>query len=396
MKAVAAAGVFALSINAAPVALQYDGWHAFQAYTYADRGHRLFAQRKWQQAAQAYAAAYARDPRNISYLQMAQTAAAAMRPKPPPPAPPTMQPPLLLPVAHAQPKYALIALAPTAGSARTLVADTAGRYWGPVVRLAEPAPQPLAMRAVETAATPAALLLRSEPMISPSPATEKRLSLQAGFSYRPAAPTLSSSEALLGRGGSWTSAAARVNGNAARPLALTGFLYSAQSQQGFGVDPKSLQAGVSLRWQPHPAVSVEAGRLIKIGAQARNDWMLRAGIGFGAWQPADLSKNHWLHWQARADAALIGVSRRDVFAQADARLGLGVRLNDRASITPYIGSTATLQKDTRTATLLEASPGLWLHLEGRVPLDARLEYRQKLAGSAASSNGVALTLGFAF
>jgi hypothetical protein len=391
MKAIAAVSVFALSVSVAPVAIKRESWQAYRAYAYADHGHRLVARQQWASAAEAFSAAQARDPGNSSYAQMLRYASARLKPKPRI-LPQNPSPLVLASADHPAQSKTLIAIAPAVGSSQKLVADTKGRYWGALVRLTEAAP---VLVAAEVREAPT-VLLRAEPLMPTTPTPAKWLTFQTGMSYRPGAAAIASSEALLGRGGSWLDMAARLNGSAAHPLSLTGFLYSAQPAQRFGIESQSLQAGFGLRWQPHPAITVEAARLVKIGAQARNDWMLRAGAGVGQWRPANRAQTQWLHWQARADAALIGLERRDIFAQADARLGVGFRLSDTASITPYVSSTATLQKDTKTATLLEASPGLWLHLDGRLPLDARFEYRRKIAGSATSSNGVALTFGFAF
>jgi hypothetical protein len=412
-----------LGITILPIFHARSGWAKFQANTYVERDNRLHEQ----------------NPKIIAYEFMEKFAIGNQRPEQQAVSV-QVKPMVKLPIAALKNQilsakdlpeddYILMAIVPASGSDRTLVKDSEGQYWGPVVRIAfaqtqkPPLPEPVTPMLVSTSVpqpptTDAELaynaladkdFTKARSLFARAIATDPRpqwiadsrplskwLSIQSGVTYRNAAPNIATSQALLGQGGSWFDAAVRVNGNPDRPLALVGFVYGAQNRRQYGINPNSLQAGFGLRWNPVKTVTVEAIRLQKLGNQSRNDWMLRAGAGTGVWRPADIAQMRWLHWQARADAAVIGFSRRDIFAQADARIGLGLRLSDELSLTPYIGSTATLQKDIRTASLIEASSGLWLHRSSKLPLDARLEYRYKIAGSAAASNGAAVTLSFGF
>jgi tetratricopeptide (TPR) repeat protein len=439
VKALISIFLLILSITVAPILHARNAWTKFQADTYSVRGQRLLDAHRWQDAATAFAAAHQRSPQIASYTLLEKFALAlktAVRAPVLALVQPTNFPAKVRPLKQAiyektllEGAYMLMAIVPASGTTQNLAKDDAGQYWGPVVRIdfepaqtqsaASPtAPVLISNSAPQASATDAELAyvaladgdftkarnlfvraIAADPRphwVADSRPLGKWLSIQSGITYREGASDIAASQALLGQGGGWLDAATRINGNPDRPLSLVGFLYSAQNLQHYGLNRDSLQAGFGIRWQPIKNITIEAARLQKIGNQARNDWMLRAGAGVGVWRPANLSQMHWLHWQARADAAMIGLSRRDIFAQADARIGLGFRLTEQMSITPYIGSTATVQKDNRTATLVEMSPGLWLHRSGTVPLDARLEYRRKMAGSAAASNGVALTLGINF
>jgi Bacteriophage N adsorption protein A C-term len=441
MKAIFAIIMLIFGVTVLPLISARHSWAQFKASTYAVDGQRLLADQQWRKAASAFAAANERNPKNTSYMLFQKLALTFANPihkqkllkigtRMAAHINPSAKPILEVTTqrrsqsqnqSHNQhkPTYYLMAIIPASGSPDALVADKQGYYWGPTVRLlpaqnkqptiiADALPKPssaeLAYAALSDENFNQARLLFAQAIaeeprpqwIADNRPLTKWLAVQTGVTYRNGTPALATTQALLGQGGSWLDVSARLNGNPNRPLALTGFLYSAQSLQSPRLDPKSLQAGFGLRWQPVKNITVEVARLVKVGSQSRDDWLLRAGAGVGAWRPANVGQARWLHWQVRADAALIGLSRADIFAQADARFGLGIRVNDQVSLTPYIGSTATLQKDVATATLVEVSPGIWLHRSGRIPLDARLEYRRKIAGSAAASNGVALTFSVGF
>jgi hypothetical protein len=426
MRAIIAMLLLIFSITVAPIAL-HGAWNNFRAFTYADRGHRLLAQNKWPEAALAFSAAYARNPSMVFYLRMAKRAIDRSHPTRNRLYKARLKPVFLiaLPVKLPEKPDMLMAIIPASGTPNSLVKSSDGRFWGPTVRLAfAPAPTPpaaiadIAEHAPQTTTADAelayaalhdknfdqarslfarAIAAESNPQwLADSRPLAKWLSIQSGLTFRNGAAALAGTQALLGQGGGWLDTAVRLNGNPEHPLSVVGFVYSAQNQQHFGLNKDSLQAGFGLRWQPTQKITVEAARLVHVGAQSRNDWMLRAGLGFGAWRPENLMQPHWLHWQARTDVAIIGLSKRDIFASTDTRIGMGFRLSDQLSITPYLGSVATLQKDIRTTTLVEAAPGLWLHRSGRLPLDARLEYRHKISGNSAANDGVALTFGVTF
>ncbi len=432
MKAIfAVCGVIA-STTLLPIYASEHQWRSFRAYTYAQQGHRLMAQYQWATAAQAFAKAFARDPSAYQYQQLSRIATALAAPQQRRRHAMPSTPLLALtssPVPPTSDEAMLMAIIPASGSTQQLKPDEKGQYWGPMVRIAYPQPAtPSAVTDVtenelplpKTRVSPSdaelayaalqdrdfaqarslfARAIAADPRpqwIADRRPLNKWLHLQSGMTFRQTISSLAASQAILGQGGGWFDATVRLNGNPDRPLTFTAFLYGTQPRQQLGFSKESLQAGFGVRWQPVHYVTVEAARLVKIGDQARDDWMLRAGAGMGAWRPADSAQTYWLHWQARADAAVIGLKQRDIFGEANGRVGLGVRLNDELSLTPYIAGIATVQKDRRTATLVELSPGLWLHRNGTLPLDARLEYRHKIAGNAAASNGVAVTFGLSF
>ena len=400
MKAIASLALLMLSVTVAPVALkQQEALRAARAYPFADLGYRALEQGKWQEAAAAFRAAASRDPGNAMFAQMiAYSDDQGTDPSR---------------IAVAAPRNLPETMAGMAAPPLT-VRISAPRWSGPVVSiLAGPvATAPQATQQTPFVAILPALVAAAPPAVQtvaaatgrdaplpqqPSKASlADRLHVSAGIQLSDTSSTVAQGEALLGRGGSWSDVSVRLNSDAARPLLLAGFLYTAQSPGRLAIDRDSLQAGIGLRWQPVQGLTLEAARLLAIGKSARNDWMLRAGYGTGRWQDDDASERIWLHWQARGDVALVGLDRRDIFVQIDARAGPGFRLSDQLSLTPYAGITATLQKDSASTTLVDAGPGLWLHRGGAVPLDARLDWRTRIAGNSSRSSGLMLTLAASF
>lgn len=211
-------------------------------------------------------------------------------------------------------------------------------------------------------------------------------------------PRLAQSQTILGTSGSYGQVDVRLNGNPDRPIYFLSSAAAALNSRSFATDPRSVQVGVGFGIQPIVGSNayIDAIRLIAAGPQARNDWEVRTGVGFGRGYGPSPGNDIWLHWQARTDTALIGFRRGDVFTTADARLGLGYSPAERWALTPYAGSTFTLQRAGTLATLYEASPGLWLHHSldraGQHAIDLKVDYRRKLVGTAAATNGVAVTI----
>ncbi len=207
---------------------------------------------------------------------------------------------------------------------------------------------------------------------------------------------LAGAQTTLGLSGNYAQASVRLNGNPDRPLSAIATFASSLNAKTLRADPASAQAGFGLSWKPFANINahIDALRLLRVGKASRKDWELRVGAGMGdGYGPAD-GDTTWLHWQATSDIALIGLKKRDVFAAANGRVGMGWAFKDQWALTPYLGLNATVQASGGTATQVEFSPGIWLHhstKSGLAGADVRLEYRHKLAGNAANANGAAIT-----
>ncbi len=207
---------------------------------------------------------------------------------------------------------------------------------------------------------------------------------------------LAGAQTALGLSGNYAQASARLNGNPDRPLSAIATFASSLDAKTLQANPASAQAGFGLSWKPFANINahIDALRLLQVGKASRKDWELRIGAGMGDGYGPTEGDTTWLHWQATSDIAWIGLKKRDVFAAANGRVGMGWAFKDQWALTPYLGLNATLQASGGTATQVEFSPGLWLHhatKSGLAGADIRLEYRHKLAGNAASANGAAVT-----
>lgn len=181
---------------------------------------------------------------------------------------------------------------------------------------------------------------------------------------------------------------------------------------GTSLDPRgeSVQAGLGLSYKPladHNLV-IGAERLIGIGADARDDWMLRAGYSWVRGYGPDFARKRWTYLTFYGEAAVIDPADPDLLLAAEVRGGRSFRLTGDGygpalTLTPHLVLAASRQKDSFAATeLLEAGPGMSLKLHfADTPasahggsMDIVLQYRAKLAGNSAGGSGLMLTLVF--
>lgn len=182
----------------------------------------------------------------------------------------------------------------------------------------------------------------------------------------------------------------------------------------WGLDGNSLhfrdetyQAGLGIKYKPLATQNIvlAAERLISVGHEARDDWMLRSAYSWDRGYGQQPGKNHWPFVTFYVDGALIRPTNPDIFAASDIRAGYSFLISgDKGPLviaTPHIVTTGVVQKDPAgTTTLLEAGPGvsikLWLqngaHGAVRSSLDLIMQYRIKMAGNSAGESGFTITL----
>ncbi len=224
------------------------------------------------------------------------------------------------------------------------------------------------------------------------------------------------SDALAAAGGSLTQSQAGVE-VAWRPPHIgyrDGRTFEAFSRLLWGLDGSSLrfrdetyQAGIGVKYKPLATQNIvlAAERLISVGDQARDDWMLRSAYSWDKGYGLQPGKDHWPFMTFYVDGALIRPTNPDIFAASDIRTGYSFLISGNQAplliATPHIVTTGVVQKDPAgTTTLLEAGPGvsvkLWLqngaHGAVRSSLDLILQYRVKLAGNSAGKSGFTITL----
>lgn len=168
--------------------------------------------------------------------------------------------------------------------------------------------------------------------------------------------------------------------------------YNGSQGSGAATGAPTVQGVLGARWKPFSDHNLvfEGGRLIKIGNQSRNDWLLRAAFSTG--QGIDLRMDHpsWWMWNLYGEIVLYPVMPETV-ANFELRLGRSFRntgVIDRLVITPFCALGGAYDSLLGTPSALGAGPGLnlrfWFREDNyRAPmsyLDFSMQYRLKLAG----------------
>lgn len=182
----------------------------------------------------------------------------------------------------------------------------------------------------------------------------------------------------------------------------------AHDGNGFALLEDTLQGGAGVRYRPlqsHNLV-VAAERLVAIGDDARNDWMLRASYSWDKGFDIRPQARHWTFATAYLDAALIDPGSADILLTAEGRYGhswiMGGNGNGPTwSVTPHVVSAAFWQDDDfNTTTLMEAGPGVSVKLyfadspasAHAGTLELLLQYRFKLTGDSLGGSSAVATL----
>lgn len=175
------------------------------------------------------------------------------------------------------------------------------------------------------------------------------------------------------------------------------------------VNGQSYQAGVGVQVRPFSNLNLvtAAERLVGLGDQARDDWLLRASYSTGAGYAPLEGERSWLHWSVYGDVAVIDPAQPDLQLTGEGRVGFGNRpfANSSFTVIPFAGASANFQDAAGVSTsLYEASAGLWMRYwpggaslpDPQRALDLRMEYRAKVGGDSASASGLLLTLGVTY
>jgi Bacteriophage N adsorption protein A C-term len=191
----------------------------------------------------------------------------------------------------------------------------------------------------------------------------------------------------------------RINKSAKRPLQFAASAFVGLDDR-YRLNGASSQASLGLRYKPFAQVNAVVGvdRMLKLGSQSRNAFALRLMADTGQNYEAPVDRARWIHWHAGFDSALIGVHARDLFASGDARIGMGFRLNDHWSVTPYVGANAILQKAGPATSLVEVGPGVWVRakIDDSRRIDLRLAYRFNVSGNAKTKDGLVAQVAMGF
>lgn len=181
---------------------------------------------------------------------------------------------------------------------------------------------------------------------------------------------------------------------------------------GFNVREETFQGGVGVRYRPLRSHNLlfAVERLIAMGDDARDNWMVRSSYSWDKGFDLRPDDKRWTYATLYLDAALIDPSDPDVLLTAEGRYGMswivgGSGLGATWTATPHMVAAVFRQRDDfHTTTLLEAGPGLGVKLYfADAPdsahagaLDLLLQYRFKVAGDSLGGSSAVATLVFRY
>ncbi len=226
-------------------------------------------------------------------------------------------------------------------------------------------------------------------------ALESRTSGFAYASYRNEGVSLSGglqdsiTQSSIGAEFSWRPEGFYENGTG---ITLFGRGYASMEAGTFSLDEDSAQLGVGARWKPFQSVdfSLSGERLVALGDNARDDWLLRASYGWTNgydWKPDAAS---WNYTSVYADLAYIPGDNEYFGAYAQVRQGRRFRTADGWTVTPYVTAVAQYSDDIYgSQDRFEAGPGVsvshWFgeddHHAYRRRVDFDVEYLFDVEGS---------------
>lgn len=177
-----------------------------------------------------------------------------------------------------------------------------------------------------------------------------------------------------------------------RPFAVVGRMVTAND--GIALNGRSAQAALALTWRPVPAVHVAAERLIRAGPKSRDAWTVRVAAGGEALRPP--GRRAWNAWSAYGETGIVGTHRQDLYAASALRVGRGIGLSEKVSLTLGGGLWASVQHYDLTAHWVEVGPSAQLRLETKPPVNVALDYRLRINGNADPGTGPALTVSTGF
>jgi bacteriophage N4 adsorption protein A len=178
------------------------------------------------------------------------------------------------------------------------------------------------------------------------------------------------------------------------PLQFTSRLLWTNKPHSLAIDQSSLQAGVGVRYKPFQAATffVGAERLLKIGADSQNDWLLRASFGLGRQVAPQYGYWHWNYSQLYVDAGFFTRSSTTA-VYAELRQGITLRATTNFLITPHVVLVDRRQTpDPERSSVFEGGPGIsfkyFFNSDGYKPqwstVDFVVQYRERIASDGRS------------
>lgn len=191
---------------------------------------------------------------------------------------------------------------------------------------------------------------------------------------------------VLGGGQTGATLAFAIDPLARRPVALVARVNAAIGA-GAALDRRSAQGAIGVRWQLLPQASLSAERLIALGADARDDWVVRLAAGGAA-------RHGRIEVTGYGEAGVI--ANGDVFAGAQGR-AVGRALVGPVALSAGAGGWASVQAAGTTTARVDVGPTLAASLPlGTATLEVSADWRFRVAGNAAPGSGPVVTLSTRF
>lgn len=217
-------------------------------------------------------------------------------------------------------------------------------------------------------------------------------------------PTLTQSQS--GIEAAWTPP--RIGYRDGRHMQIFGRAIWGYDGSSLDIRDEATQAGLGVRYKPlkNHNIVLAAERLVAVGRDGRDDWMLRASYSRARGYGPDFRRKNWRYITFYGDIAVIDPADPDLFLAAEARGGQSFLLSGNGygpilTMTPHVVVGAVHQKDSfHGTTLVEGGPGIGFKLYfADSPARAHggsaeilLQYRAKITGDSAGSSGFVLTL----
>ncbi|MBU6188745.1 MAG: hypothetical protein KGR68_05460 [Betaproteobacteria bacterium] len=171
------------------------------------------------------------------------------------------------------------------------------------------------------------------------------------------------------------------------------FVRALWSQQGesLAINDRSVQGGVGLRWQPlvGSAWRLTAERLIAVGADARDDWLLRLAWGAMLGHERVPGRTVWPAGQLYLEAGRFFRDGGSTAFYGEGRLGFTMPLDAGWTVTPHgVVAAREVRPDPTAESWAEAGLGLALrrafggttHSADRGRIEWLMQYRVRVSG----------------